>query len=81
MPLEDARRDLVDLRAVGDVAELPLAADLAAIRSSCSARRARRTQCQPARASSRAVASPIPDEAPVTTATRPPAIAAASLSV
>ena len=28
MALEDARGDLVDLRAVGDVADLPLAADL-----------------------------------------------------
>ena len=29
MPCEHASRDLVDLRAVGDVADLPLAADLA----------------------------------------------------
>ena len=41
-----------------------------------SARRARRTHFQPAPASSRAVASPIPDDAPVITATRSPAIAA-----
>ena len=40
--------------------------------ASFSARRASRMQCQPREASSRAVASPIPDEAPVITATRFP---------
>ena len=76
MPFEHASGDLVDLRAVGDVADLPLAADLArdplelarhVARGARSASRASR--------SSRAVASPMPDEAPVITATRSSAMA------
>ena len=55
-----ARRG-IDGVAVGDVAELDLAADLVRERTSRSSRRATRTQCQPFSASSRAVASPMPD--------------------
>ena len=74
--LEDACGDLVHLRAIADIAGLPLAADLSCYPLELSARRASSTQCHPPlRASARAIAAPIPVEAPVTTATRWPAIA------
>ena len=69
--LEDARRRLGDGRPVGDVAELELRhRSRSRGARSTSSRRATSTQCQPWLASSRAVASPMPDDAPVTTATR-----------
>ena len=70
MALADPRGDVLDLRAVGDVASLGLGAELGRDRSSRSAPRARRTQRQPRSVRSGAVAAPIPLDPPVTTATR-----------
>ena len=71
MPLEHARRERLDGGAVADVAELDLAADLVGERSEPAPRAARRGRsASPRAASARAVASPMPDDAPVTTAIR-----------
>ena len=65
MPLEDPRGERLDGPAVADVARLGLAADLLGQLRSRSSRRATRMQCHPRVASRRAVASPMPEEAPV----------------
>jgi hypothetical protein len=61
VPLEHARGDGLDGGAVGDVAGLGLAPQLL---------RERRMQRSPRAASRRAISTPMPEEAPVTTATR-----------
>ena len=72
MALQDLRGHRVDRVSVGDVAQLDLAAELLGDRAEPILRRATSTHCHPFCARSRAVASPIPDDAPVTTAIRRP---------
>ena len=71
MPLEHARGERLDGGAVADVAELDLAADLVGERAEpVLAPGDEHAVPAAAAASARAVASPMPDDAPVTTATR-----------
>ena len=63
MPFEHPHGDLLDHRPVGDVAGLVLVGVRRLERESP-------TTCQPSRRSARQSAAPIPDDAPVTTATR-----------